>query len=177
MELGKRHNHTDCNAFPFLLCHQKKLFGMVEQDENLSLLTKAALSQLASLSGNIFPDTSHRVQYLKTFLELLVPHMKKYTAMISAMGPSSSLSPPFGVQVTGLCNVLVCISTSRRDFQSCVSHFLHSAPMWIRFGLYPTSVLICFIKSLRCLLRSVSYHALTLPLVSLNLSVCRRLPV
>jgi hypothetical protein len=84
-----------------------QLLAMVEQNEELSHLTRVALSQLASLSGNIFPDKAHQLQYLKTFLDLLMPYMRKYTTMLASAGVSSSLSPSFGDQMIGLSNILV----------------------------------------------------------------------
>jgi hypothetical protein len=101
----------------------KQLLAMVEQNEDLSHLTRVALSQLASLSGNVFPDKAHQLQYLKTFLELLMPHMRKYTTILSSAGASSSLSPSFGDQMIGLSNILVspmtCVSV--RALCVCVS--------------------------------------------------------
>lgn len=84
---------------------------MVQDNEDLSHLTRAALSQLASLSGDIFPDKALKLRYLQVFLELLVPHMKKYNAILSSAAVSSSLSPLFGNQMIGLSNILVCCIT------------------------------------------------------------------
>lgn len=80
---------------------------MVEQNEDLAHLTTVALSQLASLSGNIFPDKSHQLQYLKTFLGLLMPYMKKYNNALSSATSSSALPPSFGNQMMGISNILV----------------------------------------------------------------------
>ncbi|ELR19913.1 uncharacterized protein ACA1_111860, partial [Acanthamoeba castellanii str. Neff] len=96
-----------------LLCFFK-LLAMVEQNEDLSHLTRVALSQLASLSGNVFPDKAHQLQYLKTFLELLMPHMRKYTTILSSAGAPSSLSPSFGDQMIGLSNILVRLVSNFR---------------------------------------------------------------